>query len=72
MPGGADVVRSQVASLGEGARRFDEKQKPKSLKAAKVERTKRVALLTAEMEKKPGNETLQDILNAAMRDSEPS
>lgn len=71
MPGGADLMRSLAASLGDGARRCDEKQKTKRLKAAEVERTKRVALLTAAMEKQPDNETFRDMLRAAMRDSEP-
>lgn len=72
MPGGADVMRSLGASLGDGARRFDEKQETKRLKAAEVERTKCVALLTAAMETQPDNETLRDTLRAAMGDSEPS
>lgn len=72
MPGGADMMSSLAESLGDGARRFDKKQYSKRLKAAEVERTKRVALFTTAMEKQPVNETLRDLLRAAMGDSEPS
>ncbi|OSX79787.1 hypothetical protein BU14_0071s0041 [Porphyra umbilicalis] len=66
LPGGGDFMRSLAASLSDGARRFDEKQKTKRLVALEAERTKRVAMLTAAIEKHPDNETIRDMLKAAM------
>lgn len=72
MPGGAELMRSLASSLNDGARRFDEKQKTKRLKTAEAERTKRVALLMAAIEKQPDNETLRELLVATMTGSAPS
>jgi len=66
LPGGGDFMLSLAASLSDGARRFDEKQKTKRLVAVEAERIKRVAMLTAALEKHPDNETFRDMLKAAM------
>ena len=66
LPGGGDFMRSLAASLSDSARRFDETQKTKLLVALEAERTKRVAMLTAAIEKHPDNETFRDMLKAAM------
>ncbi|KAK1864936.1 hypothetical protein I4F81_007472 [Pyropia yezoensis] len=66
LPGGADFMRRLGESLADGARRFDEKQKAKRLAAVESERTKRVAVLTAAVEKNPDNETFRDMLRIAM------
>jgi len=66
LPGGGDLTGFLVASLSDGARRFDEKQKTKCLVALEAWRTTREAMLTAAIEKHPDNETFRDMLKAAM------
>jgi len=66
MAGGGDLMRRLAESLSDGARHCDEKKKTKRLAAVESERTKRVALLTAAVEKHPENETFRDMLKVAM------
>jgi len=66
LPGGGDFMHFLTASLSDGARRFDEKERTKRLVALEAERTKGVAMRTAAMEKHPDKETFHDVLKAAM------
>lgn len=72
IPGGTDLSRSLAASLGDEARRSDERHRTKRVKEVEIERTKRVALLTTAIERQPDDESLRDLLRAAMGDSERS
>jgi len=49
-------MRRLAESLSDGGRRFDEKQKTKQMATMEWERTKRVAMLTAAVEKHPESE----------------
>jgi len=65
-PGGGDLMRSPAVSLADGSRRFDKKQRTKRLAAAAAERTRRIEVLAALVEKHPDNPAFQDILLRAM------
>jgi len=65
-PGGGDLMRSLAASLADSSRRFDEKQRTKRLAAAAAERTRRIEVLAALVEKHPDNPAFQDMLMRAM------
>jgi len=66
LPGGGDFLRSLAASLSDDARRFNEKQKAQRLVALEAERTTRVTMHTAAIEKHPDNETFCGMLKAAV------
>jgi len=66
LPGGGELMRRLAESLSDGGCRFDEKQKTKRMATMESERTKRVAMLKAAVEKHPENETLRDMLKIAM------
>ena len=65
-PGGGDLMRCLPVSLADSSRRFDEKQRRKRLAAAAAERTRRIEVLAALVEKHPDNPTFQDMLMRAM------
>jgi len=71
LPGGGDFLWSLAASLSDGSRRFDENQKTKRLVALEAERTKRVAMLTAAIEKRPDNEHSVICLRLQWRGTRP-
>ena len=66
LQGGRDLMRRLAESLSYGARRFEEKQKTKRMATMESEHTKKVAMLTAAVEKHPENETLREMLKIAM------
>jgi len=65
-PGGGDVMRCLPVSLADSSRRFDEKQRTKRLAAAAAERTRRIEVLAAFVEKQPDNPAFQDMVLRAM------
>ena len=65
-PCGGDLMRSPVVSLADSSRRFDRKQRTKRLAAAAAERTRRIEVLAALLDKHPDNPAFQDILLRAM------
>jgi len=65
-PGGGDLMRCVPVSLADSSRRFDEKQRTKRLAAAAAERTRRIEVLAALVEKHPDNPAFQHMLMRAM------
>jgi len=65
-PCGGDLMRSPAVSLADSSRRFDKKQRKKRLAAAAAERTRRIEVLAALLDKHPDNPAFQDILLRAM------
>jgi len=59
-------MRRLAEFLSDGSRNFDEKQKTKRMATMKSERTKRVAMMTAAVEKHPVSETLCNMLRITM------
>jgi len=66
VPGGGELMRRLAESLSHGVRCFDEKKTTKWMATMESEHTKRVAMLTAAVEKHPENETSREMLNIAM------
>jgi len=66
LPGGGELMWRLAESLSDGARRFDEKKKTRRVAKMELERTKRMAMLTAAVGKHPENETFRDLLKIAM------
>jgi len=59
-------MRCLPVSLADSSRRFDEKQRTKRLAAAAAERTRRIEVLAAFVEKQPDNPAFQDMVLRAM------
>jgi len=65
-PVGGVLMQSLAASLADSSRRFDEKQRTTRLAAAAAERTRRIEVLAALVDKHPDNPAFQGMLTRAM------